>query len=95
MTQKIALFEESLIERYSALLLGLRFDQILIEIIETKRTHELSIKKYPLHFFEGCNRKLILTLYKRLIPALLDHLAAKSIPEILRLTLPESFSAYV
>ena len=80
--------------RDSAKLLGLIFDQKLtwlphIKILKAKCSRALSVIKYLSHPSKGCNRKLLLQLYKSLIRSRLDYgapiynLASKSVLKLL------------
>ena len=64
--------------RNSAKMLGLHFDQKLtwsshIKILKAKCTRALSVIKYLSHPSKGCNRKILLQLYKSLIRSRLDY----------------------
>ena len=62
----------------SAKMLGLHFDQNLtwsshIKILKAKCIRALSVIKYLSHPSKGCNRKILLQLYKSLIRSRLDY----------------------
>jgi len=64
--------------RQNAKLLGLYFDQKLtwtplIKILKAKCTQALGVIKYLSHHSKGCNRKILLQLYKSLIRSRLDY----------------------